>query len=168
MNKLPSTPSEATSMSLDDTNAFDGEVTIELTEVVDDGIETPIITYSPEKRRKELGNEVLKIGGEIQEGQDIENYTLAKVNISNKLYVSICAMKGEKINKALAAMREGIHMILKGNQSGFWILGGNYANYINEEAGIILCNNIGHADEFFNLSKEMEREFSNNNKRKTS
>lgn len=167
MNKSPSTPSEATSMSLDDTNAFDDEVTIELTEIVDDDIETTTAD-SPEKRRRELEDEVLEIGGEIKESRNIENYTLAKVDISNELYVSIRAMKGEKINKAIAAMREGIHMILKGKQPGFWILGGNYANCINEEAGIILCDKIGHADEFFNLSKEMEREFSNNDKGETS
>ena len=163
MNKPPSlAPSKTINMKIDE----ESEDIIELTEIAEDEEQEDTATVlSPKGLYQKLKKELLYIGGMIQEWRTLEDYILAKVEISNELYMATCAMEGRKIDENVAAIREGIHMILKGNQPGFWILGGNYANHINEEAGIILCNNMGRIDEFLNLNKEMEREFSRNEKK---
>ena len=164
MNKTPSiAPSEAINMEIDE----ESEDIIELTEIVEDEEQEDATTVlSPKELHQNLKKELLYIGGMIQEWRILEDYILTKVEISNELYVSTYAMEGRKIDEKVAAIREGIHLVLKGQEESFYVLGNNWMNDIEPFIIDIGYSNIENADQFFGLNADLQRRASKANERK--
>jgi len=162
------TPSNTPSAEpINDPGAFDSEGIIELTEVVeepDSCPDIPITVDSPEERYGELKKEISKIGGEIQECKNVEGHTLAKVDISNERYVITCALAGIEANHSIASIREGVHLVLKGQETGFHILGGEWMNHIEPFVVDIAYSTIENPDQFFGLNANLERHHSKKGK----
>ena len=144
---------------MDAPEAFADETTIELTEVVKDD--------DPEERHRGLKEEVSRIGGDIQEHRTIEGHTLAKVDVSNERYVITCALGGIETKESIAAIREGVHVVLKGQETGFHILGGDWMNHVHPFVSEMAYSTIENADQFFGLSNNLERHASKGESGKT-
>lgn len=168
MNKPSTTPSEAVEpesviTSLNDPEAFASETTIELTEVVEgDDPEDPLdfeltIMDCHENRRTELENEVFLLGGLVGETRILaDNCILAKVNFSRDLYETVCKSEGVEMNNAITSMRQGVHLVLKGNQSGFSMLGGNFTSHVDNFVREMAYDTIQDSGEFFQFSEMIQ------------
>lgn len=113
------------------------------------------IKQSSEKPLKDLYKEVLNAGGIIiDEPKKIGNHWIAKVKVNNQFQNAF----GETvvIKNRQEGLPDGICLVLKNEDAGFEVLGGNKAEVLDQLTVETMFNSIETAEQFRQFSREIE------------
>ena len=117
-------------------------------------------TVSPKDRLPESEKQVWDImSGNIEESRSLGGHTLANVVIFKELYESNNGngLEKTKIVENIMAIRDGMHLVLRLEGTGLFILGGKHADEVDDDTRKKTYRTINHVSEFLQFSELIEK-----------